>query len=403
MLSACDSDLKSLPKLPSTASADFSVGRTTVEWTDTKRNELCSDPPNAPGRRLKAYLWYPAEPLPNAKKAPLLSSKQVAFLANAQDIPAATLQKISSESYEDAPISLKKSTYPVLMMSHGAGGGSPEQHASTAEAMAAKGYVVVGLFHPYQSLATFFDNGDVVTLNPACDPLGAKPEITETSTYSDYEKNWQYSVKLSEYFAADFASALSQLDVMNAENGKFARRLELTKVGVFGHSFGGSNSFNAARIMPRVVAVANIDGTGFSTTYANGIDLGKSLLTIISGEISNASKSSQVAELQAKGFTLDEATIVATRGRPELAYAASRSAYLLTMPTAKHLNFSDQGLWASVGVPTDANSINLPEAREILNVQNQVLNDFFGKHLLGNNVKLNVPATTLKGIRLESR
>ena len=238
------------------SSQPYAVGRTSIEWTDSTRGEQCGQVPAETRRRLQAYVWYPADVAAGATPSPLLSAQQVAFLAEAQQLPAATLAKLSGKSYNDAPVAKRMPTYPVLLMSHGAGGGSPQQYASTAEALAARGYVVVGLSHPYHSVATFYANGDVVAIDTACDPLGAQPELTPTSTYADFTANWRYSVKLDGYLTADFGSALAQLDVLNAGQGLFGGRLSLARVGALGHSYGGSHAVRAARELPRVVAAA---------------------------------------------------------------------------------------------------------------------------------------------------
>lgn len=390
-----------------TASFNQPVGRSSLEWTDASRDELCGG--QAPGtkRRLQAYVWYPADPAAGASKAPLLSAAQVAFLAAAQDTPSEVLSRLPSNSYLEAPVARRQASYPVLLMSHGGGGGSPQQYASTAEALAARGYIVVGLSHPYQSIATFYADGDVVTLDPACDPLGAQPEITETSTYADITANWEYTVQLDAYLSADLASALSHLTTLNAGTGVFAQRMRLDRIGAFGHSFGGSHAFRAAREIPAVVAAANLDGTVFSNELAGGAGTGKALLTMTSGDASAATTdealAAQIAQLQRMGLTLAEATEVSHRGRPQGAHAASSPAYLLSIPTAKHMNFSDAGLWNEFGIPVDAETLDLPSAKAILQLQNEVLADFFDKHLQLRALTLRVPATPLEGVRLESR
>jgi hypothetical protein len=118
MLAACsgvDSD--------SDTQANFSVGHSNLEWFDDTREELCGNPTPGSKRRLQAYLWYPAEPRPGSEKSSLLDQAQVAFLAALLETPSEILRKIPSNSYIDAPVANRNSTYPVLIMSHGGGGG----------------------------------------------------------------------------------------------------------------------------------------------------------------------------------------------------------------------------------------------------------------------------------------
>lgn len=402
MLAACsevDSD--------SDTQANFSVGRSNLEWFDDTREELCGNPTPGSKRRLQAYLWYPAEPRPGSEKSSLLDQAQVAFLAALLETPSEILRKIPSNSYIDAPVANRNSTYPVLIMSHGGGGGSPQQYASTAEALASKGYIVLGLSHTHHSVATFFSNGDVITLDSSCDPLGASPELNETSSYADYTLNWNYIIKLDAFLTADIASAIKELAKLNKGQGTFSGRIDLDRIGAFGHSFGGSHVFRASRDLSSIVAAANLDGTLFSDNLETGLGPGKALMTMLSGEASGpssqASLEAQVNLLQNSGFTTREATEVASRGRPQIAFAASRPSYLLSIPSAKHGNFSDAGLWHELGIPADQDQVNVLASRSILDLQHQMLTKFFDKFVKQKSLTLSLPATTLTGVTLESR
>lgn len=385
----------------------YSVGRASIEWTDNTRDEMCGSQPTGTKRRLQAYVWYPADPTSGATKAPLLTDAQVTYLAQLQDAPSEVLSSLPSNSFSDAPVAKRNATYPVLLMSHGGGGASPLQYASTAEALASKGYIVLGLSHPYQSVATFYANGDVTPMDPACDPGGAPTEITETSTYEDFTANWQYTVQLDAYISGDFSSALAHLLSLNNGTGMFAKRMELARVGALGHSFGGSHAYRAARNIPEIVAAANIDGTVFSAEYGQGAGAGKALLTMIAGEGSGTSVeadlAAQIAQLQDMGLSPEQATEVANRGRAQSAFAASTPAYLVSIPTAKHLNFTDAGLWNDHGIPSDPVGLNLQSAKAILDLQNKILIDFFDKHVRQRQLDLGIPATSLPGVRIESR
>lgn len=195
---------------------------------------------------------------------------------------------------------------------------------------------------------------------------------------------------------------------MNQGPGPFAQRLQLERIGAFGHSFGGSHAFRALRTLSAIVAAANLDGTVFSAEFAQGAGPGKALLTVLSADgsaaITDPGLAGQIiAQLQATGLTLEQATEVAARGRPEAAHEASSPAYLLTIPAARHMNFTDLGLWAEQGVPAGDEEINLPAARDILQLQNQVLASFFDRHLQLRPAVVGVPSTPLAGVTLTVR
>lgn len=381
----------------------YPVGRTSVEWTDSALGEQCGDAvPGAP-RRLQAYVWYPARPGDGAAPAPLLSAAQAATLAALNGAPQDTLARLAGRSHADAPVHEGRRQYPVLVMSHGAGGGMPLQHASTAEALAAAGYVVLGLSHPYHSLATFFADGHTAVMDPACDPDGVEPATTPTSTFGDFMANWRATLQLDAYLTQDVASAVRQLEVLNAAGGRFAGRLQADRVGVFGHSFGGSHAFRAAATLPQVVAAANIDGTVFSEHYAAGV--AKPYLTIASsdGDPSAAVYQAAIDQLLAMGLSGEEAAAVAGLGQARAAFAASRPAYFARVPAARHLNFSDTPAWALQGVPLDTSELNMPDAHAISALQDALLVRFFDRHLRGRPDAVALPPTSLPGTALEVR
>lgn len=383
--------------------AVYPVGRTSVEWTDAARSEQCGGAAAGTPRRLQAYVWYPARTAADVSPMPLLSAPQAATLAALNGAPQDTLRQLPSRSYAEAPVHDDQRRYPVLVMSHGAGGGMPLQYASTAEALAAVGYVVVGLSHPYHSLATFFADGSTALIDPACDPEGVEPVLTPTSTFDDFTANWRATVALDEYLTQDVASAVRQLEVLNAAGGRFAGRLQVDGVGVFGHSFGGSHAFRAAATLSAVAAAANIDGTVFSENHAAGVAKPYLTMASVDGDPPAAVRQAAIDQLLAMGLRSDEAAVVADRGQARATFAASRPAYLARVPMARHLNFSDIASWASAGVPVDTDELNMADATAISALQDALLIRFFDRHLRGSPHAVTLPPTTLPGTTLDSR
>lgn len=381
----------------------FQVGRTSIEWTDATRNEQCGGVPAGTRRRLQAYVWYPAQPAAGASRQRLLSDAQVELLASALSATPDALRRLPSASYADAPVDSRQASYPVLVMSHAAGGASPLFYASTAEALAAGGYVVVGLSHTYQALATFFADGSVAPLDPACDPLGGTVPIGPGSSFADFDGNWRFSVELDKYLTADVASLQRHLAQLQASDRLFARRLQLDRIGIFGHSYGGSHAFRAARELPGIAAAANLDGTVHHEDSAFGAGKPYLMISSLDTNVPAPAMAEAAAQLQALGLTAEEAGVVLARGNPGAAYLASRPAYRVTVPSALHQNFSDVGLWPAYGTPADAYPVNLGEARAIVDLQNAALARFFDLHLRGQGGDFALPATTLSGVTLERR
>jgi len=379
LLNGCGGGSISLPPEP----VSFPVGRTTIEWTDSSRSNQCPGAQERSARKLQAYVWYPATPSADAVKSPVFDAVQAGILSQMYGISAQILAAIPSGSRVNASMSKAWDSHPVLIMSHGAGGGFPLLYSSTAESLASAGYIVVGMSHPHHSLTTFFNNGDVAMLEPRCDPMGATPQLGPGSTFEQYTANWNYQVLLSQYLTADIKSAIAHLRALNTSHPLFAGRLELDRVGVWGHSFGGSHAFASLLEIPQVVAAANIDGTVFSNQYASGVHHGKALLTLLGGDNVHAEhqERTRIAALRQLGLSEAEATEVARRGQPYFIHNASTNSVLARLPQAKHMNFTDLGLWARYGVPVDPDTVAPSHVDSVLASQRRLLLQFFGEHL----------------------
>jgi predicted dienelactone hydrolase len=69
---------------------------------------------------------------------------------------------------------------------------------------------------------------------------------------------------------ADTAFVLDRLGRLNAGNppGKFTDRLDLTQVGVFGHSLGGATAAQFCHDDPRCKAGIDIDGAPAAAAFS---------------------------------------------------------------------------------------------------------------------------------------
>jgi len=385
------------------AALTFQVGRSSIEWTDTGRAELCGDV--APGtlRRLQAYVWYPASPVAGAKPSALVPGAQAELLSQTQGIDPAVLAGLPSRSHDAAPVDDRRSSYPVLLMSQGNAALSPLVYTSTAESLAAQGYVVVGLSHTFHTQATFFADGTIAYGDPNCDLNGLSPS-DHVPDFAEREADFLKGQALDAYLAADAGSAIDQLRQMNIVAGPFRGRLQVDRVGMFGHSFGGSHALRALRDNPSVAAAANIDDSLFVPDPQAGV--AKPYMTVTGGDTdpSPEQRAEVVGLLVGTGLTAAQANTVLDWGlslRP--AFEASRPAYWVTIPSARHNNFSDEALWAAYGLPADPAELNLPEAQAILNLQNAMLAAFFNRHLLGRSGTVALPQTPLLGVKLETR
>ena len=135
------------------------------------------------------------------------------------------------------------------MFSHGFGG-FKEQNIYQVEELASYGYVVVAINHTYGAILTVFPDGRTAELDPATLP----DDVTE-------EEYVVAANQLIEQWAGDIGFVLDEMEKRNASDpdGIFSNRLDLDKVGVFGHSTGGGATVEFCGFDSRCVAAFGLD------------------------------------------------------------------------------------------------------------------------------------------------
>lgn len=240
----------------------YSVGRANYDLTDPSRKEIFGSNPNA-NREIVVTVYYPADPPANAKPAPYASGKMAGILAAKIHLPAFVFQLIHSHAYENVPVASGK--FPVVLFSPGIGT-SPSEYTSAVEDLASHGYIVAEIYHTYSVPVTVFSDGRVAMINDA----GIRSEIQPDGT-SDTLIN-QYRNQIGTVWAADARFTLDQLTMLNASDPLLKSHLNLDKVGMYGHSFGGATTAQVLSVDKRFKAGINMDGTVFSMTDGSRIN-----------------------------------------------------------------------------------------------------------------------------------
>ena len=154
-----------------------------------------------------------------------------------------------SNSYKEAPIDNAQEQYPVVIISHG-WKGFRNLHTDLAEELASLGYVVVGIDHTYGSVATYFSDEDIRYLN-----LEALPN---RETHTDFLAN---ANQLVNTYAGDITLTIDQLENMNSGDisTRFRGKLDLTNIGLLGHSTGAGAGAAVAISDSRIKALIGMD------------------------------------------------------------------------------------------------------------------------------------------------
>ncbi|PRY18140.1 alpha/beta hydrolase family protein [Kineococcus rhizosphaerae] len=135
--------------------------------------------------------------------------------------------------------------FPVVLFSPG-DVSVRRQNTAWATELAAHGYVVVALDHPFDSAVQVAADG-VAT--------GSLVRSSGDDAQDQAQADEQVRVR-----ARQFGSALDELARRHGGGGLLAGHLDLTRVAATGHSLGGATALRAAADDPRVDAAIDLDG-----------------------------------------------------------------------------------------------------------------------------------------------
>lgn len=219
-----------VPRVAET-SGPFQVGTQTIVLTDASRRELYSgrDEP----RKFMIQVWYPASPRPGDVHAPWMENANVfaPAIADYIDLPHYFLDHLAlskSPAFLDAPVADRNEAFPIILFSHGWNGFAAQNSAQMVE-LASHGYVVAAMQHTYGAIVTVFPDGEIAFNNP-----NALPETMPEPGYTNAAR------LLVNQWAGDLSYALDFLTEQNADaSSPFHNALDLSRVGVYGHSTGG--------------------------------------------------------------------------------------------------------------------------------------------------------------------
>lgn len=239
----------------------YAVGRTEYDWTDQARNDPLA-PRAGTKRELVVWAWYPAERVPGARpvsylpaKWGQLSDQQHGFIGQQIIQSNASIQP---HSISPAPLTTGAAHYPVLIFEPGMGN-IPTQYTTLIEDLASHGYIIFAITPTYSSDVVVFPDGRVANATPA-GKLGDAANLQATGN------------QLIQVWAQDVIFVMNQLERLNAApGGMFSEHLDLARLGIFGHSFGGATAAQVCHIDTRCKAGIDMDGDLFGNVVQKGL------------------------------------------------------------------------------------------------------------------------------------
>ena len=332
----------------------YAVGTYSGSMHDRTRGpNAVEHPTREHNREVIVQFWYPAEPK---------TGLGLARYADINELKGKFSYKSAVRTnsfYEAKPV--MSQAFPVLIFNP-RWAGARVQNTFLAEDLASHGYIVVALDHPYNGALVETDSGVV-----ASDRVDA---ISSNKVHSAAELEGAWANELA-IWVADSRFVLDQLTLMSGGVGGMGfpwgtPRMDLTRVGAFGHSFGGSTSMALLGADPRVKCAVNLDGwtlNGMATRTDQPV-------LFVYEKVSETRR--PVADVDSQVDADDNAAIDASLAK----YGGLRAFVAGT----QHLDFTDQTLVSPLQRLTNTGPIKGERIREI--TRGLVLG-FFDKTLKG--------------------
>jgi predicted dienelactone hydrolase len=311
----------------------YAIGTQTFHLVDESRDEIYTDDP-ADKREIMMQVWYPAEPDAEGETAVYLENLDVMgpALAERLDLPSFLLNHVNLaklDVLQDTPVLAADAPYPVLLFSHGLDG-IRAQNMVMVRDLVSNGFVVAAIDHTYANALTVFPDGRVVFYDPGVLSGDGEPPHTSNT--------------LVGVWADDIGFVLDELAGWNEERGgAFDGRLDLSRIGVFGHSTGGG---------------AAVEFCGRDERCQAGVGL-DAWVVPVSGEIVAAGLAQPFLFLRAAEWEFDDAA--QNDAIAESLFASlPGTGYLATVDGAAHFDFTDLPLFSpltlQLGLSSDMDS-----------------------------------------------
>jgi len=314
----------------------YLVGTTTVVLKDLHRT-----------RDLLVTVWYPAA-AGKGDLAPYMDKKTADAVAEDWELWPDFERQVRTHAKLLAPVA-EGGPFPVVLLEHGSNL-VPATYSVLAEGLASSGFIVVATNHPPDSLIAILPDGHESKFTPYW------PAKADRHTQGMAIGKFAEDVLI-----ADVRFVLDRLQEMNLHDGFWRGRLEMSRVGIVGHSVGGTTAGLATKEEARVLAGVNLDGSTYPgmNDDVRPIALNKPFLFLV---------------------TPEHASNPGAKVR-EFAGSASNS-YYVVVDGADHMSFTDKRLIVSrLSRKAKPDDRAFQHALLKLELTRSLVEEFFGKYL----------------------
>ncbi len=232
-----------VPRL-SQPSGPYQVGTVIWRWVDAARAEDATEAPDD-RRNVVAQAWYPAQQSGGAKSVYMDGLGRLP--ARVSLLPGFVFRRfgeVDTHARVAAPVSRAQARWPVIVFSPGYG--APRAfYTSLVADLASRGFVVIALDHPYEGPATELADGRLAI------PI-------ERFLPGDPDRIRYMETRLKPR-VGDVRFVIDQLQASPA-NDRLRASLDLSRLAVVGHSFGGATAAAVLAVDSRPSAGADLDG-----------------------------------------------------------------------------------------------------------------------------------------------
>ena len=351
------------------------IGTTRWVVTDNSRDEVF-----APGKKhdIEVVAWYPAA-APGTQPAPYIRDgmEEVLSFARLAKLGEAFngLASVTTHATLDAAPASSPGRFPVILFQHGYTG-LPSSHTALMEDLASHGWVVLNLIHPYEATGAMLADSTVVTFTdeknamraPIMDVLnewgpegGTMEKITAAQDDAEKEKLMRAYLgalkntdQVVKRWTLDAKYMLDHLPNDGAA-GRVAARLDLTRLGVAGHSMGGVAGAQFCVEDRRCKAALNLDGI---PQYGTMIDsrMPATFLMVYSSRAGRA-------------------------GASDIIYKRAASKYYrVDVKDTLHLDFTEMNFWG--GPLRQRSAFGRIDPARAAEVTRLIVREFFGQEIL---------------------